>query len=62
MLKLSRDGQEAEYERNNENVIHGQGLLDQETCHVIHAGVASFLEVNPDCEQKPHADVARRQQ
>jgi hypothetical protein len=62
VLVLPRDGEEAEDQRDDEDVVHRQRLLDHEAGVVVHAALRAQVPPHPGAEQQRHADVAGRQQ
>mmetsp|Transcript_96407 Transcript_96407/g.267961 ORF Transcript_96407/g.267961 Transcript_96407/m.267961 type:complete len:590 (-) Transcript_96407:5-1774(-) len=62
MLVLTRDREEAEDQRDDEDVVHRQRLLDHETGVVVHAALRAEEPPHIGAEGDGHADVAGRQQ
>ncbi|KAG1084833.1 hypothetical protein G6F40_014372 [Rhizopus arrhizus] len=62
VLVLARNREEAEDQRDHEDVVHRQRLLDHEAGVVRHAAGRAQLPPDPGAEQQRRADVAGRQQ
>ncbi|MOA43864.1 hypothetical protein D3C78_1660640 [compost metagenome] len=58
MLVLARNREEAEDQRDDEDVVHRQRLLDHEAGVVGHAAGRAHLPPDPGAEQQRGADVA----
>jgi hypothetical protein len=53
---------QSEDQRDDEDVVHRQRLLDHEAGVVVHAALHAHVPPDPGAEGQRHADVARRQQ
>jgi hypothetical protein len=62
VLVLPRNREEAEDQRDDEDVVHRQRLLDHEAGVVVHAALRAQVPPDPGAEEQCHADVAGRQQ
>jgi hypothetical protein len=62
VLVLPRDREVAEDQRDDEDVVHRQRLLDQEAGVVLGAALRPQEPPDPGPEQHRHRDVAGRQQ